>query len=233
MGWSTQRMAAIGTIIFTTAFAGVMLPTLFQQYDMSPWPAFGLHPVLMSLAFGICMPLSGISYRILELEAELSHSVAKTVHAILNTSAIVVGLAGIIDMYQVHEHGGCPNPPCHFTSLHSWIGISVYATACCQGLVALAVFYFMGQDARQYVKPVHQFFGAALVLMGAFAIATGCLSLVYRGPYNMSGPTTEALWAKINASAILALLSAGCLVTGMVIQSGKFDKSQFHKLCRI
>ena len=42
--------------------------------------------------------------------------------------------------------------------------------------VALAVFYAMGQDARQYVKPVHQFFGGALVLMGAFAIATGTFS---------------------------------------------------------
>ena len=139
MGWSTQRFAAVGTLIFVVAFAAVMLPTLFDHYDMSPWPAFGLHPVLMSLAFGVCMPLAGLSYRILELEAELSHEVAKTVHAVLNVLAIAIGLVGIIDMYQVHNKGGCPSPPCHFVSLHSWIGISVYAIAACQGLVF--VFY--------------------------------------------------------------------------------------------
>ena len=41
------------------------------------WASFGLHPVLMTLAFGLFMPLSALSYRGLERLLGVSHAAAR------------------------------------------------------------------------------------------------------------------------------------------------------------
>ena len=69
------------------------------------WASFGLHPVLMTLAFGLFMPLSALSYRGLERLLGVSHAAAKATHGTLMLVALILGVLGVIDMWLVHEDG--------------------------------------------------------------------------------------------------------------------------------
>lgn len=145
--YASARHDWFANITFQTRFACVSLPVLAANFGPFPWPSFGLHPILMSVAFGVArmlircefgafwrfedvsfdgfssrtllivssnnisnldsvehqvaMPLTALSYRVLENEVGVSRPVVKMVHALLNLASLVVGLLGIIAMWQV------------------------------------------------------------------------------------------------------------------------------------
>ena len=71
------------------------------------WASFGLHPVLMTLAFGLFMPLSALSYRGLERLLGVSHAAAKATHGGLMLVAVILGVLGCSLVLGTWGPAGC------------------------------------------------------------------------------------------------------------------------------
>ena len=124
------------------------------------WASFGLHPVLMTLAFGLFMPLSALSYRGLERLLGVSHAAAKATHGTLMLVAVILGVLGFIDMWIVHQNG--KGSGFHFISVHSWVGILVLVAAALQYLSGLSIFYLPASppSLRKAWLPAHVALGS-------------------------------------------------------------------------
>ena len=51
----------------------------------------------------LLVPLAALSYRIIEIRFGFCHMAAKTVHAMLNFLALVLGLLGVTSMWKAYE----------------------------------------------------------------------------------------------------------------------------------
>ena len=58
------------------------------------WATFALHPILMTLAFGLCMPIGAVAWRTFEDAFGMPHGRVKAMHLLLMTAAMVIGIGG-------------------------------------------------------------------------------------------------------------------------------------------
>ena len=172
---------------------------------------FGLHPVLMCIAFGLCGTIASPSYRIFEGLLGWSHQRAKLTHAALHAAALFIGTVGVASMWVTHA-----NAP-HFQSLHSWIGGFALVLYYCQ-FGAGAYYFFVSTDASTKASflPLHRFLGSCLTVLCLLTIVTGVLSLVYRGKPVGTFSSDQTL---LNLAALLlipgAVLFAAALHPGL------------------
>lgn len=155
------------------------------------WGTFGLHPLLMSLAYLVLAPLAAITYRVGEDLLGIPHAVAKSIHGLLMTMALVVAALGIADMWIVHDAGaeGAQEKgwPVHMQSLHSWVGMTAFVLFSLNWLGGVALFAIspwlspsgLASMRKDYV-PIHGFGGATAVLFALIAVLMGILSWGYR-----------------------------------------------------
>ena len=203
LGVALVVVCAVGMFISVTC--------IIKGTDAMPtgWRTFGLHPVLMTLAFGFLAPVAAVSYRGLEAVLGVSHSTAKLCHGLLTMAAVLVAALGFADMYLVHEDKKKP----HFASVHSWLGLAVLIALALQWTSGLAVFCTSSLDrlvAKATWRPTHVVVGAFVLFGGVGSICLGLLSLTAA-----STNPAEVLQAKY--AALLALLLG--LLAGFVVAS--------------
>jgi len=174
------KVGTIGVLLTAPAIFGLVYHgiTVTKGIPLG-WPSFGMHPVLMSLAFGLLMPLSALSYRSFERLLGVAHATAKAVHAIIMLAALICAVLGVIDMYIVHQNK--KGSDWHFTSVHSYVGIMVVVCAGLQFLSGAGVYYAPPSPGwlRKAWMPVHVALGCFSLFGGLASIALGILSLDY------------------------------------------------------
>ena len=166
------RLLVIATILAgVTLFLLVTYTIKKTQGLPTSWATFGLHPVLMSLAFGLLAPCAAASFR--GLEGALGHPAAKTLHAALHSAAFGIGVAGFVNMWIVHARA---DPPLHFVSVHSWLGFATLIAFGLQWLSGLAVFATPLAErcvTKRGWRPIH-------IWLGSFSLFGGLLSIEVR-----------------------------------------------------
>ena len=76
---------------------------------------FGIHPLLMVVAFGFLSPLATVVYQSCALVGG-KRSVAKALHGVGQTAALACGVVGAISLYFTRRELGMS----HFSTAHSW-----------------------------------------------------------------------------------------------------------------
>lgn len=175
-----SNIGTLGVVCTASALLAVVWHTIKHTMGMpTGWGKFGLHPLLMTLAFGFLAPVSVTSYRGLEDCFSLKHGKAKLVHAALMTAALACGIAGVVDMWIVHE---AASPRNHLISIHSWLGLAALIAFGFQWLTGALAFYTPLLErlvTKRGWLPAHIFIGSFSVYGTLASIALGALSLMY------------------------------------------------------
>lgn len=188
---------------FVLFLVGVLL-----SGDQFSYGDFLLHPMLMSLSFGVFGAMASISYRVFEHRFGLSHGVAKGIHASLHFAAILTGTVGVASMWETHKTAG------HLMSIHSMVGIAALTVYYVQFAASAAIFTLGDADTKMAFVPLHRFVGGTLTMLCLGTIITGVLSMVNRG--KPEGTFTDAQWTLNLASMFtlgLAMSAAALLLT--------------------
>ena len=142
------KVGAASTHLLAFAVFGMMFYTL-KKY-LSPdapieWKTFALHPLLMSLAFGLLGPIGAVSWRTYESVLGMSHRTVKLLHLTLMLGASIIGAVGVYDMWLVHEAGAAAQIAkgwdVHFQSIHSWLGMASLVAFVLQAAGGLVTFF--------------------------------------------------------------------------------------------
>lgn len=221
----SRRMLLVGMIC--TILASATLFILIDNVLLVLWstsigyPSFGLHPFLMTLSFGVFMPLAALSYAGLERIFSVAHSTAKHVHATCMLAALVMAIIGVVDMYIVHQNakGGA----FHFISVHSWVGIMVVVATGLQWLSGLGIFYWPSSPGwlRRAWLPTHVALGMFSLFGGLASIALGILSVGYK-----HGGTPASYHTREQVEWQVAGLMCGFVALGLAIVFASLRKSQ-------
>lgn len=174
------KMGVVGALICAPALLGIVCHEILVLDNMKiGWAQFGLHPILMTISFGLLMPLAAISYRGLEGLLGISHDAAKGLHAFFMFAAVVCAVLGVIDMWIVHDRA--KGSEFHFISVHSWVGMMVLVASVLQWVSGLSVFYLPASPKwlRRSWLPAHVALGSFSLFGGVAAIALGILSFDY------------------------------------------------------
>lgn len=168
------------------------------------WNTFGLHPILMTLAFGLLAPVAITSYRGLERWFGVSHATAKSIHTVLLTAATLCGTLGFWDMWLVHGGSATWAAGKHFVSIHSFMGFAALLAFGLQWASGFGVFCMMGGGVRKSWMPSHKLLGGFALLGTLASIATGMLTMEGRDP--PGGPPSDAQmkmkWASLLVLAV-------------------------------
>jgi len=207
-----NKIGLLGVLVTASALLILTTYTIRTTMQMpTGWAKFGLHPILMTLAFGFLAPIALTSYRGLEDMFSLKHGKAKGVHAFLMSASLACGVVGVVDMWIVHSAGGPGN---HLVSVHSWLGLATLIAFGFQWLMGALAFYTPCIErmvtARAWM-PVHVFLGSFSAYGTLGAIALGILSMEARG----SKPDQ----LQFKAAAMLTLVLA--LFVGLALHGGR------------
>ena len=201
----SAKIGTIGVLATSSALLIQVTYTLRTTKKMTTgWGDFGLHPLLMTLAFGFLAPIAVTSYRGLEDICSLKHGKAKALHAILMSLSLACGIMGVVDMWIVHSAGGPGN---HLLSVHSWLGLATLIAFGFQWLSGFLAFYTPAMQrivtARAWL-PVHIFIGCFSTFGTLASIALGILSLEARA---VDPAATQFKWASL-VTLLLAMFVA-------------------------
>lgn len=218
------KIGTLGVIVTASVLLAVVWHTIHTTMSMQTgWKDFGLHPLLMTLAFGFLAPVSVTSYRGLEDCFNLKHGKAKLVHASLMTAALVCGIAGVVDMWIVHEDKH-PGAGYHLISIHSWIGLAALIAFGLQWLTGFLTFYTPLLErlvTKRAWLPAHVFIGCFSVYGTLAAIDLGLLSMMY--PSALNNHTSAAFVTpsqmQMKGAALLVLALAGFV--GLTLHGGR------------
>ena len=188
---SLLAMGVGGAVVHLLAillFAGIWSAL---KLDISPtapiaWATFALHPLLMTLAFGLLGPIAITSWRLYS-SLGMPRPWVKRCHTALTTLAVLCGWLGVADMWIVHSRGAAAQRAkgwaVHFQSLHSWVGFAAILAFTFQWAGGLSLFVNPAAPAelKRRLMPAHALVGSVALFGTLGSVATGCLSLVYRG----------------------------------------------------
>jgi cytochrome b-561 len=178
------------------------------------WKSFALHPMLMTIAFGLLGPVGSVSWRVYGDYLGGSRQRVKLLHFALATAAVVIGSMGVYDMWLVHEGGAeaqrAKGWAVHFQSSHSWVGILGLVAFAYQWFGGLVLFYnpFVPHPAQTASKGTHAMFGSLALYSTMISLITGILSLAGRGDNH----ATKDVLYKIMAVVALLLCAATSIV---------------------
>eukprot|EP01084_Bolivina_argentea_P116922 207676_1 len=131
---------------------------------------FNWHPLMMSLAFVLCMPLAIASFELYPCR----RIVNKYIHFILNSCAVISATAGLVIIIDIHKY--LHNPGALGQSVH---GLCGYVTITILGIsyfAGLFMYIFkLGGSLRGTLKPLHKRFGFYTMIFG---LATVCMGIV-------------------------------------------------------
>lgn len=192
------------------------------------WKSFGLHPILMVLSFGCMSQISVASYRLFEHGLGCSHYCAKSTHGLLHMAALVTGTVGIWNMYLVHDATCTPNrkSPCHFLTLHSWIGLAAWGLYGLAFVAGAGTYYNPNIEISTKIMLMnyHKHVGTVVLLLTSIAIFSGFL--VFNGAVDYFNDE-NGMMANISGIVVIATAITTYLATrGLTRQS---SKNEFEK----
>ncbi|XP_046917020.2 uncharacterized protein LOC124497413 [Dermatophagoides farinae] len=129
---------------------------------------FNFHPVCMTLGMIVCNANGILAYRSTK---NWSYKRQKTLHLLLQSSAIIISWIGIASAYIFHDNKKIP----HFYSLHSWLGLTALIGVTISVITSFLTFYYPKASAV-YCKltlPFHIFGGITNIALSAGICAIG------------------------------------------------------------
>ncbi|CAD6186639.1 unnamed protein product [Caenorhabditis auriculariae] len=173
-------------------FSMVLLLAFFMNSfgDGAAWPrkASGgsggdqLHGLLMAVAFVFLQGEALLAYRVYRYNVKI---LSKLIHAALHT--VVIGMSATAFAVIILTKNASKNP--HFSSIHSWIGLSVlfiYATQYTFGLMTFLL-PCAPLKTRARMLPVHRLVGAACLAIATCQCIVGFVQVVNWGGVSCFG----------------------------------------------
>ncbi|KAJ7344237.1 hypothetical protein JRQ81_000187 [Phrynocephalus forsythii] len=165
---------------------------------------FNWHPVLMVTGLLVLYGIAALVYRV-PLAREGSKLPWKLLHAALTFTAFILVVLGLVAAFEYHNKQGIPN----MYSLHSWVGLSAVLLFSCQWLMGFLSFLLPWAPVwfRGLYKPIHVFFGSAILVLVLAASISGINEKLYfrltpaTTPYSML--PAEAWFANVLGILIL------------------------------
>ena len=173
MGELSNKLQGI-TIVLThiVTLLGLIMMIIWCQkslggYSVKEGEEFNWHPTLMYFGFIFCFGHAALAYRTLPF----SHFANKIIHFVLQTIGIISVTVGLIAVIKFHNAKKFPN----FYSMHSWLGIFVYAVFCVQYLGSIFAFLIpkASEEVREKAMPWHVAFGSWLYIAVGIVCLTG------------------------------------------------------------
>ncbi|NXD16626.1 CYAC3 protein, partial [Nothocercus nigrocapillus] len=95
----------------------------------------------------------------------------KVLHGALALAAFALTALALAAVFGFHNARGTPN----MYSLHSWLGLATVLLFCCQWFAGFASFLLPWAPAwlRALYKPVHVFFGSAILMLAMASCVSG------------------------------------------------------------
>ena len=187
---------SLGGIRFFTA-------EMVKGGDRSTTKLFNSHPLLMVLAYVVCMSEAVMAFKA-PPSAALVRSQRKLLHACMHSLAAVFVSMGLYSAFQSHNLAVPPIP--NMYSLHSYLGLATAVTTLAQWAVAVAVFYYPGfpYRLRAVVLPVHRWLGLVVYVMGVATISVG---IQEKSTFLQTLAKKEVYGAEIGTGVALGLMS--------------------------
>ncbi|CAJ0590047.1 unnamed protein product [Cylicocyclus nassatus] len=165
--------------LFNTMGRGIKWPDKSgtNRDDVQNYGGVNLHGMFMSSALVFIQGEALLSYRLYRYDAKL---LSKFIHFSFHILAIALFLTGFSAIVVQKNYLGLS----HFTSVHSWIGLSVMFIYIVQFTFGFVSFFIAGinDETRTKFMPVHQTVGA---LLFAVSIAQAIIGFVqYDDLYN-------------------------------------------------
>lgn len=208
-GWFHASCVALGAL--------GALSLLFTAYWVRHWRGgfawdgsvlmFNWHPVLMVSGMVVLYGAASLVYR-LPPSWVGPRLPWKVLHAALHLLAFVLTVLGLVAVFSFHSHGHIA----HLYSLHSWLGISAVFLFACQWSLGLSVFLLPWAPAwlRARLKPLHVFFGAAILALSLAAVISGVNEKLFfslkgnNGTQPYSALPSEAVFANCTGMLVVA-----------------------------
>ncbi|XP_010333677.2 lysosomal membrane ascorbate-dependent ferrireductase CYB561A3 isoform X2 [Saimiri boliviensis] len=200
---------------------------LFTVYWMQYWRGgfawngsiymFNWHPVLMVAGMVVFYGGASLVYRLPQswVGPKLPW---KLLHAALHLMAFVLTVVGLVAVFTFHNHGRIAN----LYSLHSWLGITTVFLFACQWFLGFAVFLLPWASVwlRSLLKPIHVFFGAAILSLSIASVISGINEKLFFSLKNSTRPysslPSEAVFANSTGMLVVAF---GLLVLYILLAS--------------
>lgn len=161
------QIAIVALIIVWVALLGGVRFTPTPQGDGNDTGLlFNWHPLLMTLAFVVCMGEAVLAYKAPLLKLP-DRPARKAWHVAMHTSALVLGSLGITAAIQSHTLKR-PKPIPNFYSTHSFLGLLVCFIVIGQGSLGILAFIApkWSVQTRQEFGPIHAFSGLFVLITG-------------------------------------------------------------------
>ncbi|XP_055331624.1 uncharacterized protein LOC129583717 [Paramacrobiotus metropolitanus] len=170
---------------------------------------FNYHPLFMILGF---LFISGMTNLIYRMFPDGNVTALKITHSLLQLTAFILMCCGVYAVGWSKDYGHTPHVPRHFTSVHSWCGLTVLIIMALQwvcGFFGLLVPGCRGERRHQY-RTTHIFTGNLIFLLGSATVLIGIDSL------SKADSTLNTLALTVIAYAILGawFLSTGAFKPG-------------------
>lgn len=178
---------------------------------------FNWHPVLMVSGMVVLYGAASLVYRL--PQARLGPRLPwKALHAALHLGAFVLTVVGLVAVFRYHSRARTP----HLYSLHSWLGLAATILFACQWFLGFAVFLLPWASLwlRSLLKPLHIFFGAAILSLSMASVISGINEKLFFSLKNATTPyqslPSEAIFA--NSTGLL-VVAFGILVLYVLLAS--------------
>ncbi|KAM5247276.1 lysosomal membrane ascorbate-dependent ferrireductase CYB561A3 [Ctenodactylus gundi] len=204
-----------------------VLCILFPAYWVQHWRGgfawdgslhmFNWHPLLMVSGMVVLYGAASLVYR-LPPSWVGPRLPWKVLHAALHLLAFALAVVGLVAVFQFHSHSKIA----HLYSLHSWLGITTITLFACQWLLGVAVFLLPWASLwlRSLLKPLHVFFGAAILSLSVASVISGINEKLFFSLKNATTPypslPSEAVFA--NSTGLLVVVF-GLLILYILLAS--------------
>ncbi|CAM1297621.1 Uncharacterised protein g1877 [Pycnogonum litorale] len=141
----------------------------FEWNGINPSSQFNFHPLFMVLGFVLLNGNAMLIYRL--SPSSMDKKIVKCLHFAVNLVSLILGVVGLIAVFEFHNRHGFKN----LNTLHSWLGIIVFALFGCQLIGGFASFLFPGLNMilREVILPVHKRIGVIIFAMSIAVCVTG------------------------------------------------------------
>ncbi|XP_077177250.1 lysosomal membrane ascorbate-dependent ferrireductase CYB561A3 [Paroedura picta] len=171
---------------------------------------FNWHPVLMVTGMLVLYGSAALVYRV-PLSWEGSKLPWKLLHAALTLAAFILVVLGLVAVFEFHNQNKIPN----MYSLHSWLGLTAVLLFSCQWFMGFASFLLPWAPIwlRALYKPIHVFFGSAILSLVMAACVSGINEKLF---FRLKNSTTP--YSKLPAEAYFAnILGMLILIYGLLV----------------
>jgi len=165
-----NKIGLIGVCFF--AVPSFLFTCIWHRMDSTltiVWGSFGLHILLMSMAFLLLGPMAAIVYRLLVDQFNVRRRIALQVHAGLQVASASIGITGVRMVWIAHSSSY------HFKSSHSIMGVFALGIYVAQLVAALYIFFLGSKSLRASYRQLHMAVGQGLIVVMVYVASLGMM----------------------------------------------------------